>query len=103
MSKIETDKLNDIILGSLRSVPENRDYGSINLCIVMEEFGEAIQMISKYLRGKDVKGSLTQELADAYLGIEYTKVICGISDDEFADAVNDKIYRQKHRNEYGWE
>lgn len=101
MSKIESDKLNKVILGSIRGIPIDRDYGSVNLCIAMEEFGEAIQMISKYIRGHEVKDALTKELADAYLSIEYVKVICDIREDDFIDAVNDKIYRQEMRNRCG--
>ena len=72
--------------------------GTLNLIMAIEEFGELQQEISKYIRGKRSHLDLVQEVADAYVSLEFVKGICCLSDEEISKAMNIKINRQEQRN-----
>jgi NTP pyrophosphatase (non-canonical NTP hydrolase) len=93
---VEKEKMNKIISEALTPLEENYT-GTKNLVIVMEEFMEAGQEVSKYIRGKGDIISLTEELADAYLSIKYVQKICNISDENLNKAINVKLDREKNR------
>lgn len=67
--------------------------GTRNLVIVMEELAELQQQISKYLRGKEDRLGLIEEVADVIMGLDYVKIICNISDEEVNKAMNVKLQR----------
>ncbi len=96
--KLDFSRMDKIIKKSLRPLPENTD-GTKNLVIVIEEFMEIAQEISKYLRGESDKIGIIEELADAYLSIKYIQKICDISDKQLQKAINVKLDRQNERNE----
>ena len=89
----------DILKDSYRTLKKdlNKD-GTLNLIIVMEEFSELIQQVSKFVRGKDNHYELLEEVADGYLCLEYIKDLCGLSDVEVNKAINVKLARQAKRN-----
>ncbi len=76
----------------------NKD-GTLNLIIVMEEFSELIQQVSKFIRGKENHYELLEEVADGYLCMEYIKDLCGLSDVEVNKAINVKLAQQAKRNQ----
>lgn len=97
---VNQKEMTDIIKESYLPVSEKlKEDGVMNLVIVMEEFAEIIQEVSKYIRGKGDRLHLLEELADSYLSIKYIQEVCGISDDELIKAINVKLQRQKERNE----
>ena len=96
--KLNEEEIKSIIEDSLRPLQSN-DTGLLNLIIVMEEFNEVAMEVSKYIRGKDNKTELLEELADAYMCIKYIQCICNISDEELNKAINVKAQRQKNRND----
>lgn len=65
--------------------------------ICMEECAELIQAISKSVRGKDVKESLTEEIADVLICIEALKYMHGIEDVDIATWVKRKHDREVER------
>ncbi|MBR4315184.1 MAG: hypothetical protein IKP66_09770 [Lachnospiraceae bacterium] len=99
-TNVDTDRMRSILKDSYRTLQDklNKE-GTLNLIITMEEFAELQQQVSKFIRGKDNHYELLEEVADAYLCLEYIKGICGITDEEVNKAINVKLDRQKQRNE----
>ena len=98
-SKVNSSKGKKIIKKSLNKVPDKLNKkGTMNAVICMEEFAEATQQVSKWIRGNSNKTELTEELADAYLGIKCMQSIANISDSELNKAINVKLERQNKRN-----
>lgn len=77
---------------------ENNKEGTLNLLIASEELNELSQQVIKYIRGKDNHYELLEELADAYLSLDYIRNLCGFSDIEINKAINVKLARQAKRN-----
>ncbi len=97
--KLNLDYMDKIIEESLSNETPDKFKGFTNLIIVMEEFNEATQAVSKYLRGKPgAIDNLTEEIADALLSIRYVQKICNISDKQLVKAMNIKLKRQNKRN-----
>lgn len=65
--------------------------------VVMEEFAELQQEVSKQIRGYDDKVGLLEEMADAYICLEYLKSIFHISDADVSRAIDVKIKRAEDR------
>ena len=65
--------------------------------ICMEECAELIQAISKNIRGKDAKESLTEEIADVLICIEALKYMHGIEDADISTWVKRKQDREAER------
>ena len=65
--------------------------GFKSLVGVSEECGELIQEISKFIKKKDNRLDLLQELADVQLGLYYVQEVCGISDEELELAIRIKL------------
>lgn len=98
-NKLDITRMDDIIRKSFSDETPDKFRGFTNLIIVMEEFNEAAQAVSKYLRGKpNAIDNLTEELADSLLSVRYVQLICGISDKELFKAMNVKLDRQHKRN-----
>ena len=65
--------------------------------ICMEECAELIQAISKSIRGKENKESITEEIADVLICIEALKYMHGIEDADIAVWVKRKQDREVER------
>lgn len=61
--------------------------------VVMEEFAELQQEVSKQIRGYDDKIGLLEEMADAYICLEHLKIVFNISDSDVSRAIDVKIKR----------
>lgn len=65
--------------------------------VTMEEFAELQQEVSKQIRGYDDKVGLLEEMADAYICLEYLKIVFNISDSDVSRAIDVKIKRAEDR------
>lgn len=63
----------------------------------MEEFAELQQQISKQIRGYDDRIGLLEEMADAYIGLEFLKSIFNISEEDMQKAVDAKLERERRK------
>ena len=59
--------------------------------IAMEEFAELTQAISKQIRGYDNRIGLLEEMADAYICLEFLKSIFNITPEELQKAMDVKL------------
>jgi len=95
---LDKERIDDVIMKSLRDPGGNTFAGYINLITANEEFAECQQEVSKFLRGKSDPVGLLEETADALISIRYIQKICGITDEMLSKAINVKIDRQERRN-----
>ena len=65
--------------------------------IAMEEFAELTQQISKQIRGYDNRIGLLEEMADAYICLEFLKSIFDISPEELQKAIDVKLQREREK------
>ena len=65
--------------------------------IAMEEFAELQQQVSKQIRGYDDRIGLLEEMADAYIGLEFLKSIFNISEEDMQKAVDVKLERERRK------
>lgn len=73
-------------------------FGETNqLIIAMEECSELIKEVSKYIRTKDNKEHLTEELADVCIMIEQIRLIVGINELELYEMMQKKLKRTEER------
>jgi NTP pyrophosphatase (non-canonical NTP hydrolase) len=73
-------------------------FGETNqLIIAMEECSELIKEVSKYIRTKDNKENLTEELADVCIMIEQIRLIVGINELELYEMMQKKLKRTEER------
>jgi NTP pyrophosphatase (non-canonical NTP hydrolase) len=73
-------------------------FGETNqLIIAMEECSELIKEVSKYIRTKDNKEHLTEELADVCIMIEQIRLIVGINELELYEMMQKKLKRTRER------
>lgn len=63
--------------------------------VAMEEFAELQQQISKQIRGYDDRIGLLEEMADAYICLNFLESIFNISPEEIQKAIDVKLYREK--------
>lgn len=96
---VDEKSMHEILDNALVPI-RNDKVGIMNLVVVMEEFMEAGQAISKYIRKQGDRYNLIEELADAYLCIKYAQKVCGISDKELNKGINVKLDRQEYRNKH---
>ena len=64
--------------------------------IAMEEFAELTQAISKQIRGYDNRIGLLEEMADAYICLEFLKSIFNITPEELQKAMDVKLQRERN-------
>lgn len=69
--------------------------------IAMEEFAELTQAISKQIRGYDNRIGLLEEMADAYICLEFLKSIFDITPEELQKAMDVKLLGVSHLEESG--
>lgn len=99
-SKCDKEAMQKILRASYRPLQDELNKtGILNLIITVEEFGELQQQVVKYIRGRSDHNGLLEEVADAYLCLEYIKDICGLSEEEVQKAINIKLQRQDKRND----
>lgn len=67
--------------------------------IAMEEFAELQQQISKQIRGCGDKMGLLEEMADAYICLNFLESIFDVKPDELQKAIDVKLLREKKRCE----
>lgn len=67
--------------------------------IAMEEFAELTQQISKQIRGYDNRIGLLEEMADAYICLEFLKSIFDITPEELQKAMDIKLLEVFHLEE----
>ena len=65
--------------------------------IAMEEFAELTQQISKQIRGYDNRIGLLEEMADAYICLEFLKSIFDITPEELQKAMDIKLQRESNK------
>ena len=65
--------------------------------IAMEEFAELTQVISKQIRGYDNRIGLLEEMADAYICLEFLKSIFNITPEELQKAMDVKLQRERNK------
>lgn len=71
------------------------------LCTVsVEEFAELQQQVSKQLRGFDDKMGLIEEMADAYICLQFLESIFDIDKDMLKKAVDVKLKRNYERKSF---
>lgn len=63
--------------------------------VAMEEFAELQQQISKQVRGYGDRIGLLEEMADAYICLNFLESIFNISPEEIQKAIDVKLYREK--------
>lgn len=97
---LDEDLVKNVVTGAIKKDMKSFE-GMKNLIIVMEEFAECSQEVSRYIRGKSDRFNLLEEVADAWLGIKFIQEVCGISDEELNKAINVKLKREKKRTERG--
>lgn len=88
---------NRVYMNTCRSaVDEFGEEYMLNVC--MEEPAELVQAISKYRRyGTSWKGNVAEEIADVYITLTETAMLCGIPDDEIEDWIDKKQMRTRER------
>lgn len=65
--------------------------------IAMEEFAELQQQVSKQIRGYDDRIGLLEEMADAYIVLEFLKSVFNISEEDMQKAVDVKLERERRK------
>lgn len=94
--QINKDYINDVVQSVIDFSSKNDKLGtSKNLIIAIEECTELAKEVTKQLRGKGDYYNLLEELADVYLGALYIRKICGIDDEDLAQAINIKVDKGK--------
>lgn len=78
----------------IRKSVENQPW-KLKCTIAMEEFAELTQQISKQIRGYDNRMGLLEEMADAYICLEFLKTIFDISPEELQKAMDVKLQRER--------
>lgn len=65
--------------------------------VAMEEFAELQQQISKQVRGYGDRIGLLEEMADAYICLEFLKSIFDITPEELQKAIDVKLQRERNK------
>ena len=63
--------------------------------IAMEEFAELTQQISKQIRGYDNRIGLLEEMADAYICLNFLESIFDIKPEDLQKAIDVKLERER--------
>ena len=79
-----------IIRNSIKNQP-----WKLKCTVAMEEFAELTQQISKQVRGYNDK--ILEEMADAYICLEFLKSIFDISPEELQKAIDVKLQREREK------
>lgn len=74
-----------------------KDPWKLKCTIVMEEFAELQQQISKQVRGYGDHIGLLEEMADAYICLDFLESIFDIKPEELQKAIDVKLQRERRR------
>lgn len=80
----------------IRKSVENQPW-KLKCTVAMEEFAELTQAISKQIRGYNNRIGLLEEMADAYICLEFLKSIFDISPEELQKAMDVKLQRERNK------
>lgn len=97
---LSKEQIMDIIRESIASFDKTNPgpfSGYYNTIVVLEEFGELTQELTKALRGNPNRIGIIEELADVSLGVDYIKEVFSISDEELEQARIIKMQRVKNK------
>jgi hypothetical protein len=86
----------EIIAKSIDRVP-----WKMKCVVAMEEFSELIQQVSKHIREEGNKMDLLEEIADAYICLNFLESIFYFQTGEVSKAIDVKLNREKGRFEDG--
>ena len=75
----------------------NKRPWKLNCTIAMEEFAELTQQVSKQIRGYGDRIGLIEEMADAYICLEFLKSIFDITPEELQKAIDVKLQRERNK------
>lgn len=75
-----------------------KDPWKLKCTIAMEEFAELQQQVSKQIRGYGDKIGLLEEMADAYICLNFLESIFDISSDEIQKAIDVKLARERSKH-----
>ena len=78
-----------------KSVDQNS--WKLKCTIVMEEFAELQQQVSKQIRGFGDRVGLLEEMADAYICLKFLESIFNVSPEEMQKAIDVKLQRERER------
>lgn len=87
--RYSNERRNEIISNSIKSCN-----WKTKCTIAMEEFAELQQEVSKQIRGCDDRFGLLEEMADAYICLEFLKSIFHISESDVLRAIDVKLKRE---------
>lgn len=73
-----------------------RQHWKTKCTIAMEEFAELQQQVSKQIRGYEDRVGLLEEMADAYICLEFLKSIFDITEDDVKRAIDVKLLRERN-------
>lgn len=74
-----------------------KDPWKLKCTIVMEELAELQQQISKQVRGYGDRIGLLEEMADAYICLNFLESIFDIKPEELQKAIDVKLQRERRR------
>ena len=95
---IDQDLIKDCISKAIEQGANHKfERGDINLIILMEEMAELIKVLSKYIRYRDNKPDVIEEVVDVYIYLNAAKEILSITDKEFETGLKVKLDRFKKR------
>lgn len=80
----------------IRNSVKNQPW-KLKCTVAMEEFAELTQQISKQVRGYNDKIGLLEEMADAYICLEFLKSIFDISPEDLQKAMDVKLQREREK------
>lgn len=89
--RVDCDMVKEFLSKQQKNRPNEVPFGWYSMLNSAEEMMEFGKEMIKYIRGKGDRNDFVQELADAYLSMEYAKHAAGITDEEFFRAINVKL------------
>lgn len=83
---------NRIIRKSLQKYP-----WKLKCTIAMEEFAELQQQVSKQIRGYGDRLGLLEEMADAYICLDFLQSIFDVKNEDLQKAIDVKLQREREK------
>ena len=65
--------------------------------VAVEELSELQKEISKFVRGRNNREAITEEIADVYIVIEQIRIMADIDIEDIGEVIAEKIDRLKRR------
>ena len=76
-----------------------RQHWKTKCTVAMEEFAELQQQVSKQIRGYEDRIGLLEEMADAYICLEFLKSIFDITEEDVKTAIDVKLLRERNNQQ----